>query len=409
MYSSEDFFREGNKKLIRRDYIGAIVDFTKIIETDPNHSSAFINRGFAKNKLNDTIGELKDCNSALVLNPDNIFALFNRCVARIKLKDYLKAINDLTKFLCLRSSFGVAHFYRTVERDNLKYYSESVADILKALEMEPILICEDKNIDPDDLAIHNYIVTIAEHTKYITNGSPLLAEAYRQRAELRVQYHDFSGALDDYIKIISYASHNYNLYAKMAYIKDFHLKDYEGALFDYNKALNIDPEDKKLLLERSKLKYTLNDLDGSMSDLSTIIELFNKLDPKDNDDSEFFCEMAYFERAHIKSELNDLNGAINDYSEAIKLNPSFFFAYSGRASVKLKLKDFNGAIDDCTISLRISKEFEDAYLVRGKAKFELQDYNGSLRDFNKALKRNSLMEEVIKEFRVAIKNKMEVI
>ncbi len=388
MKSSENFYREGNIKFVSGDYQGSIADFTNAIESDPRHTAAFNNRGVARNKLNDTHGELRDYNSALLTNPEDLCALYNRCVARIKQKEYLKAINDLTKYLCLRSSFSIAYFYTVDQNVNPEQYSESIAERLKALKIEPIMVTENKDVEPKDLEVFNNIVAIAEITKYIADGTPLFAESYCQRAELRAKFKDFHGALADFNKIISYAKPEYNLYAKIAYIKDAELKDYAGALIDYNEALLLEPEDEELLLRRSSVKHSLNDIEGSISDLTEIIRLYNDLDPEEKDDIGFYCTMAYSNRAYIKSKMNNPIGAIDDYTKAIKVDPSFFLALTDRASVKLKLKDYTGAIKDCSKSLRISKQFGDAYYIRGKAKFELQDYVGAIKDYKNALKIN---------------------
>jgi tetratricopeptide (TPR) repeat protein len=62
-------FNEGIKKILLRDYSGAISDFTRTIEEDPDNVAAYSNRGFARNKLNDTSGEMEDYSKAIEINP----------------------------------------------------------------------------------------------------------------------------------------------------------------------------------------------------------------------------------------------------------------------------------------------------------------------------------------------------
>ncbi len=46
--TAEDHFYSGNTKYELKDYKGAIQDYTKAIELNPNHANAYNNRGLAK-------------------------------------------------------------------------------------------------------------------------------------------------------------------------------------------------------------------------------------------------------------------------------------------------------------------------------------------------------------------------
>ncbi|WP_163460233.1 tetratricopeptide repeat protein, partial [Escherichia coli] len=64
------------------DATGAIEDYTKAIELNPNNANIYYNRGVEKEKLKDFQGALADYNKALVLNPRNTAVYFNRGVVR---------------------------------------------------------------------------------------------------------------------------------------------------------------------------------------------------------------------------------------------------------------------------------------------------------------------------------------
>ena len=46
--TAEDYFDLGVSKAKLKDYRGAIADYTKVIEIDPNYALAYLNRGYAK-------------------------------------------------------------------------------------------------------------------------------------------------------------------------------------------------------------------------------------------------------------------------------------------------------------------------------------------------------------------------
>jgi len=58
-------FIRGNYKMDQKDYSGAISDFTKAIELDPEDAATYLFRGSAKNFLNDKTGACKDWEIAL--------------------------------------------------------------------------------------------------------------------------------------------------------------------------------------------------------------------------------------------------------------------------------------------------------------------------------------------------------
>lgn len=120
-----------------------------------------------------------------------------------------------------------------------------------------------------------------------------------------------------------------------------HSKDYQGAILDYNKAINLDPN--------------------------------------------FWW--VYFEKALAKYELQDFQGAIADYTKAIILEPKCTKAYSYRAFAKYELQDYRGVIADCNKALELSNNFPaiaDSFFYRGNANRYLGQKENACLDYSKA-------------------------
>ena len=66
--TAEDHFYSGNTKYELKDYKGAIQDYTKAIELNPNHASAYYSRGNAKVQLQDYRGAMQDYIKANEIN-----------------------------------------------------------------------------------------------------------------------------------------------------------------------------------------------------------------------------------------------------------------------------------------------------------------------------------------------------
>ena len=78
--SAEEFFNRGNAKYNLKDYKGAIADFTKAIELNPDDATAYNNRGYSKAGLDDLDGACADFRKAISLgSTQNIEAVKNQC------------------------------------------------------------------------------------------------------------------------------------------------------------------------------------------------------------------------------------------------------------------------------------------------------------------------------------------
>ena len=115
----------------------------------------------------------------------------------------------------------------------------------------------------------------------------------------------------------------------------FELADYEEAILDYNKALELSPTEICLVYSmRGNAKRNLGDFDGAISDQNKALDF----DPLYAD--------GYFYRSSAKLKMGDFAGAIEDYTKVIEINPTDSDAFFNRANVKKESGDLNGAYED---------------------------------------------------------------
>ena len=344
MKTAEDYFIEGNNKVLIKDNKGAIAEYLKAIEIDSSDDASWFNHGITK----------------------------------LKLKDFSGAVADLSKSLELHPEDANAYYFRSVARDNSNDPFGAASDILKAFVIDPKLKFNTQEDNPIYEGINYYIKTIIDYTKAI-EYNPWDTEAYRKRALLKELARDFNGAIEDYTKIIGMDSCNVGAYYKRGYIKDFHLKDHTGALADFDEALKIIPNNEEVLFSRGNIKYSFNDNQGTIADCTAIIEMADSIDPDDLEDFEYFLLIAYQMRGNSKKNLHDFSGAIDDYTKAIKLDPDDEMIFCNRGKAKIELNDYKGAITDFNKAIKIKPEFGNAYYHRGLAKIQLgQENSGSL-------------------------------
>lgn len=126
------------------------------------------------------------------------------------------------------------------------------------------------------------------------------------------------------------------------------------------------------LVNRGIEKAKNGDLDGAIADFNRAMEL----DPKN--------DAPYYNRAQAKKLKNDTAGAIADYTRAIELGSTNPAAYNNRANARAENKDRDGAIADYTRAIELKPDYARAYYNRAVVKEEKGDATGAAADFKKA-------------------------
>ena len=95
---SDGFINSGVAKDNSQDYYGAMTDYNKAIELNPNSSLAYYDRGTLKlNKLHDYRGAIVDFDKAIEIDPNYAVAYGNRGAAKFNLNDKNSACLDFSK------------------------------------------------------------------------------------------------------------------------------------------------------------------------------------------------------------------------------------------------------------------------------------------------------------------------
>ena len=89
--TAKEYFDNGIEKIINEDYYGAIADFTKAIEIDPNYARAYVLRGDSKE---DYYAAIADYTKAIEIDPNYDYAYAFRGVAKEELGDLNGACAD---------------------------------------------------------------------------------------------------------------------------------------------------------------------------------------------------------------------------------------------------------------------------------------------------------------------------
>lgn len=322
---SNAFIESGKLEASKKKYHEAIDHFSKAIELDPGSMEAYLERGKVKREMNDKRGADKDFETGkrLLDNLDNGLKANEDGNEAYEEGDYKNAIKFYNKAIPLIPTITSIYYYRGCAKQYLEDYKGAAEDFDKSIESR-------------------------------ASNSDL---SYYQRSKIKShKLGDEIGALEDLNKAIELNPNDADYFYSRAILVD----DYD-ALQDLNKAVDLEPEDADNYIARSLRKKAMEDMEGSIEDLTKYIQL----NPKN---SLLTLSEAYSLRAGMKLFQNNLEGALLDHNKAVEADVSDEKALFERGIVKDLLQDFEGAISDFDKAIEINPKYADAYYHRGVIK-----------------------------------------
>jgi tetratricopeptide (TPR) repeat protein len=124
----------GNDKIAKKDYAGAIEDYSRAIKLDSGFKQAYENRGVAKFYIQDFKGAIADYTRAIEIDPDEYSSFGRRGWAKFYLQDYTGAISDLDR--AVQGSTDKYRYlnFRGQAKVRLQEYESALADFSAVIE-----------------------------------------------------------------------------------------------------------------------------------------------------------------------------------------------------------------------------------------------------------------------------------
>jgi tetratricopeptide (TPR) repeat protein len=186
---------------------------------------------------------------------------------------------------------------------------------------------------------------------------------------------------EDSIKVVEKRENDFRTYFDQG--RDYCSNgNYEKAIIDLTKALEILPDNIETLNWRTIAYMNSQDYDKSMADCSRIL----KLNPN-------YAE-AYLHRGILYSFNQEHDKAISDYNKSIALDSNYIktdnycrrgISYFKKENYDQALSDFNKAIEDYSYNTM-------AYSCRGGVYLIKKEYDKAIMDYNKAIAMDSSKE-----------------
>jgi len=152
--------------------------------------------------------------------------------------------------------------------------------------------------------------------------------------------------------------------------------DLEGAISDYNKAIELNPRFADAYSNRGVARKARGDLDGAIADYDRAIKLSPNL------------KEPYNNRGLAQQLRGNLDAAIDDFHKALRIDPNFAGAHYNLASAARAKGDLKLAFDELTkaIASPDNDHLSQSYNNRGTIRHEQGDNLGALVDYSKAIK-----------------------
>ncbi|MBX7172111.1 MAG: tetratricopeptide repeat protein [Pyrinomonadaceae bacterium] len=254
----------------------------------------------------------------------------------------------------------------------------------------------------------------------IFKSSPNNEAALTQRARIYVRQGKFTEASADVAKVLDKNPKNYEALNVRGVIKRDRDKDLNGALADFNRAVEIKPDFYLAVFNVGITNRRLNNVSEAITAFNNAIQLnpndslsyanrgflflstgrlneavfdYDKAISLDDKNDNYFSTRGYIHlRKYIKDPKLSLNLIKNDVEKSLLINPNNALALSIRSLLKMEDNDFAGAIADADKALQIDPKSFLSYMTKGLIKGstlkadKTYDSDGKLEEFEKAYK-----------------------
>jgi tetratricopeptide (TPR) repeat protein len=308
---SPKLYNTGKEFVASGNYDDAVVQFTKLIEENPEYTEAYIARAEAYEKIGKKEDAASDYKRATTFDAKNEEIFYNAGRLYFELEKYDEAIPMLEKVTALDKKHINAYKYKMDAYVALEKYNKALKESNSLIELQET------------------------------------AKNYTSRGFINDNLENYNQAEVDYRKSLEKAPNVIETYIALGNVL-YKGKKYDQSLVACNKALSIDSKCKEALWTRSKIYKEKIDYPNAINDLSKMI-IFA---PEDQE--------AYFSRGEYYQEFNQHQSAINDFSKVISMDDKNASAYFLRAKSYEEITQYEKAISDYQVYAKLSDNSDEA-------------------------------------------------
>ncbi len=399
----------------RRNLRGALADYDTAIELDPNSYLGHFNRGLLRAQVGDDNHAIEDFDVVLRMEPDNMIALFNRALMLDNTGDYRGAIRDISAVIDENPEFWTGYQFRAAIRRKIGDVYGAERDEFKVMKAQSDYLYKGKRPtggtktrkqSEKDLENYDRLVVAdteeADH-EYTSdyrgrvqnraaelNPEPLYVLTFYRREDAVKRYIPFYAALDRLNKDLG-GVQSVLLSNSEPTLDESRLNLHFASINVLTERLQGSPDNPLLLLARALDYYQVRDFESALADLNRALELSPDHLWALMARVQVRCrQAAALENADRKPDglpADNLLGyrlALKDLETINRLAPDLQYAHYNRGNVYVRLQDYDQAVEAYTRALDIDPQFPDAYYNRGVAHIKAGRLQDGLADLSRA-------------------------
>ena len=151
------------------------------------------------------------------------------------------------------------------------------------------------------------------------------------------------------------------------------MEDYQQAILDLTRAIDIDSEDHRAYINRGIAYRNTGQPDKALKDYNHAIQL----NPKDAG--------VYNNRGNVYSQLGQDREALSDYNASIEINPNNPQSFYNRGKAWIRLERTAEAIEDFTKAISLDPAYMEAYINRGIIYGQSGKFKMAVEDLSRAI------------------------
>ena len=421
----------------------SIRDFDRVVELDSTSSLGYFNRAIVRTEIGDYNRALEDFNLVARYSPDNVLLYYNRALLNTRLGEIDDAIADYSRAIELYPDFANAYLgrsvlrrakhdvrgaqsdERTAQRKIAEYrsrlkdstysiYADTAQRFDKLLSFESRLM--ERNFEriastvtqagDDGLTLIPMFrfTLIEEDSAYVDKRNIRFAtqrvKDFEERLAnplLRLDCRTSNVAPDSLVAIDRRLAEKLRQSEDRSWITLFErgisqslIKQYTNAVNTYSEAIELNPTNPFLYLNRATTRAEMIDFISSIDNSYQSITL-------DSDPAK---------RLHnTGTRTYSYDEAIEDMNKAIKLYPDFAEGYYNRANLMAISGQLPEAYDDYSRAIELEPSLGEAYYNRGLVQIFMKDTRKGCMDLSKAGELGiEAAYDVLRQFRIAEHN-----
>jgi tetratricopeptide (TPR) repeat protein len=362
----------------------AMDDLDAAQRIDPKNTKTYRMRaGFLSDRMEFKAAE-DALNTALQIDDRDVEAYAQRAQIRECLRNHKGAVDDWTTIIGLKPESRYYQF-RAYPREQQGDYNGAANDYKQALALEPY--------DAKLASHYGYLRKKAGYDPSKENWAQLVqidpnkpSRSYADRAALRWQQGDLSGANEDYSQILQRNPNDFGAYSGRAFVREKQ-KDYKRTIEDLNQCLRLSPRGNDLHDRRAYARLMHGDYKGAMDDYNSLMESYKQLGLSTTEP----CYRDAAQNCNFAEQMQKNNrGGLAYYAEYLRAHPHDAEAYKQRAEFRRLVRhefksDPEGAEADLDQAIRINPKDAEALKARADLRSLRGNVKGAEADYKAAL------------------------